>query len=65
MQYSDEFKAEALLAAGRDGEFEYDGQTYTVSFDGESGGISDASGSEIVSLGTFVVRRYSGQDTLP
>lgn len=65
VQYSDEFKAEALLAAGRDGEFEYDGQTYTVSFDGESGGISDASGSEIVSLGTFVVRRYSGQDTLP
>ena len=63
VQYSDEFKAEALLAAGR--EFEYDGQTYTVSFDGESGGISDASGSEIVSLGTFVVRRYSGQDTLP
>lgn len=65
VQYSDEFKAEALLAAGRDGEFEYDGQTYTVSFDGESGGISDAAGNEIVSLGTFVVRRYSGQDTLP
>ncbi len=65
VQYSDEFKAEALLAAGRDGEFEYDGQTYTVSFDGESGGISDAAGNEIVSLGTFVVRSYSGQDTLP
>lgn len=65
VQYSDEFKAEALLAAGRGGEFEYDGQTYTVSFDGESGGISDAAGNEIVSLGTFVVRRYSGQDTLP
>ena len=37
-QYSDEFKADALLAAGRDGSFEYDGQTHTISdFDGESG----------------------------
>lgn len=64
-QYSDEFKADALLAAGRDGSFEYDGQTYTISdFDGESGSVLDASGQEIASLGTFVVRRYSGQDTL-
>lgn len=65
VQYSDEFKAEALLAAGNDGEFEYDGQTYRVEFDGDSGEIFDFTGSEIVSLGTFVVRRYSGQDTLP
>lgn len=65
VQYSDEFKAEALLAAGNDGEFEYDGQTYRVVFDGDSGEIFDSTGSEIVSLGTFVVRRYSGQDTLP
>ncbi len=65
VQYSDEFKAEALLAAGNDGEFEYDGQTYRVEFDGDSGEIFDSTGSEIVSLGTFVVRRYSGQDTLP
>lgn len=64
-QYSDEFKADALLAAGRDGSFEYDGQTYTISdFDGENGSVLDASGQEIASLGTFVVRRYSGQDTL-
>lgn len=65
VQYSDEFKAEALLADGNDGEFEYDGQTYRVEFDGDSGEIFDSTGSEIVSLGTFVVRRYSGQDTLP
>ena len=65
VQYSDEFKAEALLAAGNDGEFEYDGQTYRVEFDGDSGEIFDSTGSEIVSLGTFVVRRYSGQDPLP
>lgn len=65
VQFSDEFKAEALLAAGNDGEFEYDGQTYRVEFDGDSGEIFDSTGSEIVSLGTFVVRRYSGQDTLP
>lgn len=65
VQYSDEFKAEALLAAGNDGEFEYDGQTYRVEFDGDSGEIFDSTDSEIVSLGTFVVRRYSGQDTLP
>lgn len=65
VQYSDEFKAEALLAAGRDGRFEYDGQTYTVEYDGDSGLILNSAGDEIISLGTFVVRRYSGQDTLP
>ena len=64
VQYTDEFKAEALLAAGKGEDLVYEGQTYKVSFDGESGDILDASGSEVASLTTFVVRRYSGQDTL-
>lgn len=64
VQYTDEFKAEAMLAAGRGEDLEYEGQSYKVSFDGESGDILDASGSEVASLTTFVVRRYSGQDTL-
>ncbi len=55
---------EALLAAGKGEDLVYEGQTYKVDFDGESGDIYDASGSEVASLTTFVVRRYSGQDTL-
>ena len=64
VQYTDEFKAEALLAAGLGTELEYEGQSYTVNFDGEGGDILDASGTEVASLTTFVVRRSSGQDTL-
>ncbi len=64
VQFDDGFKAEALLSAGSDGRFEHDGQSYSLDFDGETGAIFDASHNEIASLSTFVVRRYSGQDTL-
>ena len=62
--FSDSFKIEALMNMYTDGEFEADGQTYTVS-EGEDGlSVYSADGTQIAVISTFVVRRYNGEDTL-
>ena len=62
-KYSDEFKAEALQAVYGGGGFSYDGSDYTVRRDEDSFFVYDKSGTEVAMLSTFVVRRYSGEDT--
>jgi len=63
-QFSDEFKAAALLDMYKDGSFSYDGTDYTVANqDGEF--IVKSGDTNVAALSTFSVRRYSGEDTLP
>ena len=64
---SDEFKAQALLllnANKAEGTFTADDATYTLRYEGEQPVIFDANGTEVAELSTFVVRRYSGEDSL-
>lgn len=62
--FSDAFKAEALLAIYGGGSFTADGAAYTLAPEGDGFVVTDAAGTKIASLGTFVVRRYSGEDSL-
>ena len=62
--FSDTFKAEALEALYGGGRFTEDGQDYELRRDGESWMIYAADGSEVAMISDFVVRRYSGEDTL-
>ncbi|MEA5153117.1 MAG: ABC transporter permease [Oscillospiraceae bacterium] len=61
---SDAFKSAALMAVYGDGRFSADGVSYTVAKEADGYKITDAAGKDVAYLGTFVVRRYSGQDTL-
>lgn len=64
---SDNFKAQALLllnANKAEGTFTADDATYTLRYEGEKPVIYDANGTEVAELSTFVVRRYSGEDSL-
>lgn len=62
--FSEAFIKEALLALNGSGSFEYDGETFNIAdVEGEMI-VSNSEGSLLASLSTFVVRRYSGQDTL-
>ena len=62
--FSDEFKTGALLAVYGEQSFAADGETYTITEDDGNYYIFDAQGGEVAMMSTFVVRRYSGDDTL-
>ena len=61
---SDEFKANALMAAYTTGEFTADGESYTIT--PVEGGLTvkTAAGEEFGEFGMMSVRRYSGGDTM-
>ncbi len=62
--FSEAFKANSLLALYSRDTFTENGKEYTIIQDKDGFTINDAAGAEIASVGTFVVRRYTGQDTL-
>ncbi|MDO4572114.1 MAG: ABC transporter permease [Clostridia bacterium] len=62
--FSDEFRTSALRAVYGEGRFEADGQSYTITHADDEIIVSAADGEPLAALSTFVVRRYSGQDTL-
>ena len=62
--FSDTFKIEALMNMYGDGEFEADGQSYTVAVGEDEMSVSTVDGKQIAAISTFVVRRYNGEDTL-
>lgn len=62
--FSNEFRANALMAMTADGSFEADGQSYQIDESDDDIFVLDGAGEPLASLSTFVVRRYSGQDTL-
>lgn len=63
--FSDEFKIQALLALYTAPSFVAGGRTYLVSHgDGNANIITDEFGNVVADASSFVVRRYSGQDTL-
>ena len=64
MSFSNEFKANALMAMTQDGRFEADGRSYQISEADDDVFVMDETGVPLASLSTFAVRRYSGQDTL-
>lgn len=61
--FSDDFKANALLALYDNNSFDSDGIQYTISGSDE-GFIILENAMNYASLSTFVVRRYTGEDTL-
>lgn len=62
--FSDQVKAGILLSIYDSGKFSYNGKTYSVTKKDSRYEIYDESNNEIASLGNFVIKRYSGQDTL-
>lgn len=62
--FTDEFRANALMAMTEDGRFEANGQSYQISETDDDVFVMDEAGEPLASLSTFAVRRYSGQDTL-
>ena len=62
--FSDTFKIEALMNMYGDGEFEAEGQTYTVTVGEDEMSVYNADGEQTAAISTFVVRRYNGEDTL-
>ena len=65
VQFSDEFKGQAICHAYTDGAFEADGNQYTIAPEGEDAlVVKDASGNEYAEFSTFTVRRYSGEDSM-
>ena len=61
---SDEFKINALLAIYGEGEFESDGESYTIVNSDEEQSVYGENGEQFAAISTFVVRRYNGEDTL-
>lgn len=61
--FSNDFKANTLIAMYGDGSFNFGDEKYTV-VETEDGFIVTKSAVEYAVLSTFVVRRYSGEDTL-
>ena len=61
--FSDEFKAQALIALYGDRGFVADGVTYTITQE-DDGYFVWKDGTEYAIFSTFVVRRYTGEDTL-
>ncbi|MEG1633232.1 MAG: ABC transporter permease [Oscillospiraceae bacterium] len=63
--YSDSFKAEALMALySEDGSFTADGKDWHIKSENGDITVYDDANAVVSTLSTFVVRRYSGQDTL-
>lgn len=62
--FSDAFKAAALEALYSDGKFEADGVSYEIRLEDENHMVYAADGGEIAMISNFVVRRYSGEDSL-
>lgn len=62
--FSDAFKAAALEALYADGEFTVDGVDYDIRLEDDNHMIYSADGAEIAMISSFVVRRYSGDDSL-
>lgn len=60
---NNDFKANSLLAMYDEGSFDLDGDQYTVN-ESDGGFVVYKNGSEHAALSTFVVRRYTGEDTL-
>jgi len=65
-QFTDGFKAAALMALYGSGSFTSDGADYTIRRDTADSDVtvSDGTGAQVAVLGTFSIKRYSGQDTL-
>lgn len=63
-ELDNQLKVEALLALADTGSFEYAGKNYTIA-ESEAGIVIHEEGREFAQLSTFVVRAYSGGDTLP
>ena len=61
---ANDFRPNALLAAYDSGEFESDGQKYTITPEEGALIVQDASGNEFAEFNSFSVRRYSGEDTM-
>jgi len=64
LKLSDEFKAAVLMAACGDGTFTADGTDYEIREENGVLVIYTADGTEFAELGTFTVRRYTGEDTM-
>jgi len=64
MELSDSFKVNALLSIYGEGDFEADGQRYSVVSSDEAMSVYDAAGEQFAAISTFVVRRYNGEDSL-
>lgn len=62
---SDEFRAQALMAASsEDGSFSADGTDYVVKPEGELLTVTKADGTEFGEFGSMAIRRYSGSDSM-
>lgn len=62
---SDEFRAQALLAAAtEDGKFSVDGTDYVIKPEGELLTVTKADGTEFGEFGPMAIRRYSGVDSM-
>lgn len=64
MNLSNDFKILALLSIYGDGQFEYDGETYTIVNTEEEQSVYSENGEQFAAISTFVVRRYNGEDSL-
>ncbi|MDR0221620.1 MAG: ABC transporter permease, partial [Lachnospiraceae bacterium] len=62
--FSEEFRRCALFAMCGDGNFNADFAAYKVVAEGGDIYITNAAGQEVAFISRFVIRRYSGQDTL-
>jgi peptide/nickel transport system permease protein len=62
--FSEEFRRKALFAIYGEPSFVADGAIYTIVTEGDDLFITDGEGQEIAFISHFVIRRYSGQDTL-
>ena len=61
---ANDFRPNALLAAYDSGEFESNGEKYTITPEEGALIVHDASGNEFAEFNSFSVRRYSGEDTM-
>lgn len=64
-EFSDEFKASALLAIYGDKTFKVDGESFKITAENDGFDIKSAKGELVCALSDVILRRYSGQDTIP
>ncbi|MCL2079437.1 MAG: ABC transporter permease [Oscillospiraceae bacterium] len=62
---SEEFRTNAVAAIYESGTFTADGNSYEIYEQNGDLFIADSLGNDVAALGSYAIRRYSGQDTLP
>lgn len=64
-QFSDEFKANALMSLHSTKSFKADGESFKVTEEEDGFNIKNSKGELVCVLSDIILRRYSGQDTIP